>query len=224
MENEMEVLENGVYYHIYNRGINGENLFLDAEHYQHFLNLYAKYIEPIADTFAWVLMPNHFHILVRIKENLVYKYHKNDKTISKEDFNELKWETRIIQDDDINQNLKTPIPHKHFSHLFNAYALYFNTRTHRHGGLFERRFKRKSVDNMTYLKRLVLYIHHNPVHHDFCEHPTEYPWSSFSTFISIKPTRLNRKTVIGWFDDEANFRLHHNEDIDFLRIEKWLDI
>lgn len=26
-----------------------------------------KYISPVADTFAWVLMKNHFHFLVRIK-------------------------------------------------------------------------------------------------------------------------------------------------------------
>jgi hypothetical protein len=30
--------------------------------------LYDKHISPIADTFAWVLMRNHFHLLVRIKE------------------------------------------------------------------------------------------------------------------------------------------------------------
>ncbi|MBN1976347.1 MAG: hypothetical protein JW918_03000, partial [Anaerolineae bacterium] len=61
-------LEHGQYYHIYNRGNNGENIFIEERNYSYFLGLYAKYIEPIADTFAYVLLRNHFHLLVRIKD------------------------------------------------------------------------------------------------------------------------------------------------------------
>ena len=57
----------GSYYHIYNRGINSCNLFGETANYEYFLTLYDHYISPIADTFAWVLMPNHFHVLIRIK-------------------------------------------------------------------------------------------------------------------------------------------------------------
>ena len=62
-----EQLEYEKYYHIYNCGINGCNLFNEAGNYTYFLNLYNKYLSPIADTYAWVLMPNHFHLLVKIK-------------------------------------------------------------------------------------------------------------------------------------------------------------
>lgn len=65
-------LEPGNFYHIYNRGINSCNLFREPTNYEHFLELYDKYISPVADTFAWVLMPNHFHLLVRVKEDVVY--------------------------------------------------------------------------------------------------------------------------------------------------------
>ena len=67
----MQVFENllsGSYYHIYNRGINGCNLFYEEENYRFFLKLYHDYIDPITETYAWVLMKNHFHILVRIKD------------------------------------------------------------------------------------------------------------------------------------------------------------
>jgi putative transposase len=67
----MEIKEpilHGNYYHIYNRGNNGIEIFFENENYYHFLRLYAKYIEPVAETFAWCLLKNHFHILVRIKE------------------------------------------------------------------------------------------------------------------------------------------------------------
>lgn len=167
----------GRFYHIYNRGINGCNLFVEDENFEYFLRLYDKYITAVADTFAWCLMPNHFHLLVRLPdlsglENLT--------------------------------GLKPP--HQSFSKLFNAYTKAFNKRYHRHGSLFERPFKRKSINSVDYLRKLILYIHNNPVHHGFCSHAIEYPWSSYLTFLSLKPTRLKREQVVGWFDDHASFK------------------
>jgi hypothetical protein len=52
---QIETLTYGNYYHVYNRGINSCDLFRDIDNYEHFLNLYDKYISPIADTYAWVL-------------------------------------------------------------------------------------------------------------------------------------------------------------------------
>ena len=63
-----EPLQPGEYYHIYNRGIDGEVLFREVRNYHHFLRLWAKYIEPVADTYAYCLLSNHFHFLIRIKQ------------------------------------------------------------------------------------------------------------------------------------------------------------
>jgi hypothetical protein len=64
----IKALERGNYYPIYNRGINSCTLFKEKDNYEHFLKLFKTHIEPIAETFAWCLMKNHFHFLVRIKE------------------------------------------------------------------------------------------------------------------------------------------------------------
>ena len=61
-------LEHGKYYHIYNRGNNRENIFVEERNYPYFLKLYAQHIFPVADTFAYCLMRNHFHLLVHIKD------------------------------------------------------------------------------------------------------------------------------------------------------------
>ena len=63
-----EPLQFGQYYHIYNRGNNGETLFCEDRNYPYFLKLYAKYTEPVSETYAYCLMSNHFHLLVRIKD------------------------------------------------------------------------------------------------------------------------------------------------------------
>ena len=221
---QTEHLQSGKFYHLYNRGINGENLFLKEAHYQRFILLYAKYIDPIAESFAWVMMPNHFHLLVRIKEDVCYKYSKENKSISEADFEEWKWETRQINDQEQIDESKLPVPHRHFSHLFNAYTKYFNATTPHRGNLFERAFKRKEIDNEAYLKNVLLYIHHNPVHHGFCSHPSEYPWSSYLTCVSAKPTKLQREAVMGWFDNEANFHFLHNGKVDVERMDGWLEM
>ncbi len=78
MSQQLFPLEQGRIYHIYNRGINSCPILNSDSDYIHFLNLYKKFIEPIADTFAWTLMSNHFHYFVRIKEDLMYRYSKEE--------------------------------------------------------------------------------------------------------------------------------------------------
>ncbi len=204
MPNPKIPLQPGNYYHIYNRGINSCNIFRDNDNYEHFLRLYDKHISPIANTFAWVLMKNHFHLLVQILPT----NHLNSQGF--ENLEGLKTTEKRI-----NQQ---------FSNLFNAYTKTINKRYNRTGSLFEHTFRRKKIDSVVYLKQVILYIHNNPVHHGFCEHPLEYPWSSYLTCISVKPTKLHRDAVIGWFDNDAGFRQWHNQKIEYKQIENWLEI
>lgn len=55
------------FHHIYNRGVNGEHIFREERNYLYFLQRYAKHIEPVAETYAYCLMPNHFHVLLCTK-------------------------------------------------------------------------------------------------------------------------------------------------------------
>ncbi|MDT0641290.1 transposase [Zunongwangia sp. F363] len=64
----MDKLENGFFYHVYNRGNNKQDIFLEEENYFHFLKLLKTHLIPVADIYCYCLLKNHFHILVRIKE------------------------------------------------------------------------------------------------------------------------------------------------------------
>ena len=63
-------LEPGGFYHIYNRGVNRENIFREERNFAYFLTLYARHITPIVETFAYCLLRNHFHLLVRIRTSI----------------------------------------------------------------------------------------------------------------------------------------------------------
>jgi putative transposase len=182
-------LEYGAYYHIYNRGINSCPIFTEPSNYEYFLSLYENYISPVADTFAWVLMGNHFHLLVRIKEEKEIAY---------------------IPIKDKTKAPKSYIPINQFKHLFNAYAQAYNRKYKRTGALFETPFERILVDTDEYFKELVMYIHNNPVKHGFCSLPNEYPWSSYETCISDKATLLKREMVLEWFGDKELFKAMHS--------------
>jgi putative transposase len=190
----IQPLENGKYYHIYNRGINSDILFKENNNFEYFLKIYDKHIDPIAETLAWCLMKNHFRFLVRIKEV------------------------------DENTSEKKIPPSQSFSNLFNAYTKAFNKSYNRHGALFERPFKRKEINTENYLQNTIAYIHNNPVHHNITQHPIQYPWSSYITCVSDKPTKLKREEVIKIFSDLDNFKYIHQLKSNDLSIETLLGI
>ena len=115
-------------------------------------------------------------------------------------------------------------PHQSFGNLFNAYTKAINKGYNRHGALFERPFKRKLIDNEAYLRSFIKYIHYNPVNHGFCENPIEYPWSSYLTCVSEKPTKLKREKVISLFDNRASLEASHNQRENFTSLEQFLNL
>ncbi|MDZ4795015.1 MAG: hypothetical protein SGI83_12110 [Bacteroidota bacterium] len=63
--------QEGYFYHIYNRTNNQEKLFLSDDNRYFFLKRY-ELVSPLLDTFCWALLPNHFHLLVRIKSTTTF--------------------------------------------------------------------------------------------------------------------------------------------------------
>ncbi len=136
----------GEYYHIYNRGVDKRQIYLDNGDWERMLKLLyvANSIKPfvyrdiqnkplgdidrgeqLVAIGAYCLMPNHFHILIK--------------------------ETAEGGITSFMEKLTT------------AYSMYFNKRSKRTGFLFEGNFKAEHVDRDEYLKYLYAYIHLNPV-------------------------------------------------------------
>ncbi|MCM4155381.1 hypothetical protein [Gramella sp. AN32] len=63
----MEILEKDNYYHIFNRGINSENIIRSDRNKIYFLQLYKKHLSDFVTT-AYCLLNNHFHFAIRIDQ------------------------------------------------------------------------------------------------------------------------------------------------------------
>ena len=190
-------LEYGEYYHIYNRGNNGENLFFEERNYYHFLKLYARHVVPVADTYAYCLLRNHFHVLVRIKT-----VEEQEQTL------------RVSKTLRVSGAFTPKKPSQQFGNLFDAYAKAINKAYDRTGSLFENPFGRVPVTSEAYLVHLVAYIHQNARKHGFVEDHRDWPFSSYHAFLSQKPTRLERDEVLAWFQGRLGFEDFHRSPAD----------
>ena len=193
------------YYHIYNRGVEKRDIFLNDGDKDRFIRL--LYLANSAKPFvfreikdlqfsqikrgelrtaigAYCLMPNHFHLLVR--------------------------ETTEGGISAFMEKLST------------GYSMYFNKKYKRVGPLFQSRFQARHVDDDNYLKYLFAYIHLNPVkliYPDWKEkgiadlqkakeYLSKYPYSSYHDFLGkIRPEQaiLNKETFPEYFETGHDF-------------------
>lgn len=175
----------GQYFHIYNRGVNGENLFREEKNYYYFLEQYRYYYAGILETLAYCLLKNHFHLLVRIKENI-----EIPRTDGKEGMHRLN-------------------ASKQLGHFFNSYAQSVNKAYNRTGPLFESPFERKLIDNEKYLISMIYYCHRNPVHHGFVSNWQEWSFSSYHPILKKDNSIVAVSEVIKLFGNTNHFEEAH---------------
>jgi putative transposase len=177
--------EADTFYHVYNHGNGDDNVFRCDENYRYFLLKYKKYIPAIAETYAYCLMPNHFHFLIRTHE------------------------ANAIQL--ANKEVDKIITHT-FSNFFNSYTRSFNVYYNRKGSLFLDNFQRKKVETEEYLLKLIHYIHFNPVKHGFVTSIEDWAHSSYPVYLSNEPTFVEKEKVISLFGDKKKFLQVHRSN------------
>lgn len=192
-------LEPGKFYHIFNHAVGNEKFFRNDDNYSYFLKKYKEYISPIARTYSYVLIPNHFHFLVEIKDKeelyegyLILELKKEFPKVKLE--KELDYEKFVMQQ---------------FSNFFNSYTKSFNKKFNRRGALFIDYLRRTLISDEEYLRNMILYIHQNPIHHKMCNRLEDWKFSSYNSIVSKKLTALEREVVINWFGDLENFIFMH---------------
>lgn len=184
-------MQAGQVYHIYNHANGSENLFRENSNYGYFLQQYEKYIYPLVNTYAYCLLPNHFHFLLSIKQQtelLDLPGFQNLAGLK----SQVEYPEKII---------------KYFSNFFNSYTKAYNKKYERRGSLFEKSFKRKPIESNHQFQDTFLYINLNPVKHGFVDNGKDWFWSSFNSYFdSNKESLLERKLAISYFDNNENLK------------------
>lgn len=150
---------------------------------------YAHYIEPVADTYAYNLLGNHFHALVRIR------------TLAEQ-------ESWFIHNQKPG-SFQPKNPSQQIGNLLNSYAKSINKAYGRTGSLFQHPFGRIEVTTEVYLRNLVTYIHQNAQRHGLVTDFRLWPYSSYDMLRSDKPTQLQRNDVLTWFTNRQVFEETH---------------
>jgi putative transposase len=202
----MDLFEPDQVYHIYNRANGDENLFRESQNYHFFLQKYFAYINPVAETYAYCLLPNHFHAMIRIKEEKVIEEGLKEQNLQGfENLGGLSLSKLVSQ---------------RFSNFFNSYTKALNKRYQRKGSLFTPNIKRKQVNQQAYFTRLIIYIHNNPVKHGFVKDAWDWPYSSIQEFKAKGSAQANenghlepslKQNIINWFGDFRTFETLHLE-------------
>ena len=169
----MEKLQPNSSYHIFNHANGFENIFTEDENYRFFIEKYQQYILPIAETYAYCLLPNHFHLVVRIRRREVLEeVFRNFKSTN---FSKVQNFGKV----EVTDNMIEYYISKQFANLFSCYTQSFNKVNKRRGSLFLKNFRREPIENKAYFMNAVIYTHRNPVHHAFCDRYTDWSYTSF---------------------------------------------
>jgi len=216
----MEKLIPNTSFHIFNHANGFENVFSEPENYRFFLEKYRKYILPVAETYAYCLMPNHFHLVVRIRKQAIIEKliqnkinqgpeskFLNSSYLSKPtNFSKVPNFGKVDNKIEIEKFLS-----KQFANLFSSYTQAYNKSNQRVGSLFIKNFKREPILIKAHFINSVIYTHRNPIHHGFCMSYNDWPNSSYFDISNHKTTFVESTKLLKIFGGHDLFIQKHTD-------------
>ena len=168
------------YYHFYNRGNNRQAVFFERDNYLYFLRGVQKYLREQVDVLAYCLMPTHYHILGRVREQ-TSEFSKNSEV--------------------------SAIVSKAMMRLGVSYTKAINKRFSRVGALFQGQFQGKPVTTYAHLLNLCVYIHANPVKDGLVALPEDWEFSNYLEWMGMRNGKLvNREFITENFGTSEEYR------------------
>jgi len=188
-KNKIKTYQKNSFYHIYNRGVAKQSIFLNSQDYKVFLSYLKLYLSP----------PNTNELNKRLEQTKNWQ--------EKDKINRLKNLKNFSKDVDliayclmsnhfhllIKQKPKLAIK-EFMQSLGTKYSMYFNKKYNRVGSLFQGTYKAVMIKSDEQLLHLSRYIHLNP--NPKGSNPFEYPYSSLSNYLGkinqiwIKPQEI----------------------------------
>ena len=197
-QNQHQPLLPNQIYHLFSRAIGNEKLFNTKENYYFFLQKLKQYTNPVCKVYTYSLLPNHFHLLVKIEEenNII----KHFETVKKKRF-------------DIQLHSLPDFVMERFSNFLNSYTKAFNKVNNRKGALFLDYLKRSLSNSDADFAAFIFYLHKNAVHHGITKSIGEWAFDSYNSILSNKKTSLLKAEVLQFFGSEEAFIKFHQQPV-----------
>ena len=179
-------------YHLFSHAVENNNLFYDNGNYDFALQKWAHFAKGYFHTYAFCLMPNHFHLCVQ--------------TLPQPPNIQLASSSKL----DASSATTGSVHSKQMNNFLSSYAQSLNKQRGRKGTLFRERFGRIPVYNIDHFKDLMCYIHHNPIHHFDYEDYSDWVFSSYPHYaFGNESTFLNTEIPLNRFKGKENMMTHH---------------
>jgi REP element-mobilizing transposase RayT len=199
MNQQHQPLLPGHTYHLFSRAVGNEKIFLSHDNYLFFLQKLKLHTSAVCDLYCYSLLPNHFHLLAKMKEQ--------EEVL--EQFELIKKKKFISPEHDVSDFIM-----ERFSNFLNSYSKAFNKMHKRKGALFMDYLKRSIVNQSSDFTSYIWYVHKNAVHHQLVKSVGEWKYDSYQSLVSKSPTALLRNEIIEWYGSKEAFIQFHQQPID----------
>lgn len=195
------------FFHIIAKAAGNNLLFHTDDNRRFFLRKYLSYSSGYFDTYSYVLMDNHAHWLVKCNSHEGLIAHLSEIPVG---FIKTHQQRFIKKEITFEEALEFQC-----KDFFISYAMAYNKENKRQGSLFVNPFRRVKVVDDAHFTQLIIYQHANVLKHMGQKNFEDYKWSSYQSFLSVKPTHLKREAVLEWFGGTAQFIKSHKENTDY---------
>lgn len=205
------------HYHVLFRSIDGVPLFKNDKERMFFLQKWNRFISIIAEVWAYCLLNNHTHFIIKTKteeEVLTQLRQLNPEQITKA----------------IDGYLKTPteeifrsIMERQVNSFLVSYTNTYNNYIQRKGGLFQQPFRRLFINDEAHLQQAIICTHANAQKHGLVNHFSEHRWHSYYSVLNHDTDFINAAAVLEFFGGEQNFEQVHKQQIDYFYGQKEFD-
>lgn len=199
--------QENIFFQVLCKSIDERKLFRSDDNKSFFLQRYNDFLAPFVNTYAYNLLPNHAHFL--IKPNSAESINKFLIDCDPDLLTQT--HRKYMASDQITTYHE--LIEQQFNRFFISYAMNYNKEQKQHGHLFLRPFRRKPITNDFHLTELMIYIHANSLKHKIVNDFAHYKWSSYPALLSESQTHLCRNEVLDWFGGKENFIKTHQQQI-----------
>jgi len=214
----------GEYYHIYNRGVDKKDIFIDKRDYARFLFCVLFFQSPLSlvnppSYINYFIGHSVFNISQKIKKQII-----SDKYVELVSFIFMPNHFHLIVKEKVAGGIS-----QYMQRIQNSFTKYFNTKYKKNGHLFQGPYQIVYIEDDEQLLYLSSYIHRNcRVLNGWKNKEEKYPWSSYSDFLG--PNRfgglLEPEIIMSEFNNAGDYKIEvqnsgAKEIIEDLLIDNW---